>query len=526
MNSKVTDLQHALDLIQDGDTITTSGFGGGGFPEELVVALGRKYASSGKPEGITALFAAGQGDFEGRGLECLAHPGLLRRIIGAHYNTCPNLVKLILGNAIEAYNLPQGVISHLYRAIAAHTPGVITKVGLNTFVDPRLEGGKVNDKTTEDLVQLIELNGEEWLLYPSMPIDVALLRGTTGDELGNISMEEEAIFCGGLAMAQAAKNTGGKVIVQVKNLVRRETIDAQQVKIPGNLVDAVVLCSDPATYHQQTFLTSYSPVLAGHLKTSATHLARKPLTERKVIARRAAMELFPGAIVNFGIGIPDNIPSVLDEEGVIDELILTVESGPTGGVPRATEDFGVAVNPWAIIEQESQFDYYDGGGLDLAYLGLAQADRSGNVNVSRFARKLAGCGGFINISQNTRKVVFCGTFTAGGLEARVEDGKIRIVREGTFKTFIDAVAQLTFSSDYANKTRQEILYITERAVFKLTRNGLALIEIAPGVDLEKDVLSQMEFTPIISDDPRTMDSILFSDDSLGLRRRFEEAVAG
>lgn len=516
MVGKVLSVEKAVDLIRDGDTVSTTGFGSLGLAEEVLVALEKRFLETGTPRNLTVLHAAGQGDYNGIGIDHLAHEGMLKRVIGGHFGSSVKTCQMVNDGKIEAYNLPQGVICHLYRAIAANKPGEITKVGLNTYVDPRLEGGRLNSRTTKDIVQLIEINGEEWLLYLSMPINVAIIRGTTADELGNVSLEDEAVCGEGLSIAQAAKVSGGKVIVQVKNMAVAGTLDAQMVKIPGILVDAIVVSREPEKYHKQTGEIFFSPVLAGRFNAPPGSLHPIPLDERKVIARRAAMELNPGAVVNLGLGMPEKIASVSSEEGIADQVVLTVEAGLTGGIPLSGPNFGAALNPWAIIEQTSQFDFYDGGGLDIAFLGMAQVSRRGDVNVSRFGAKIAGCGGFINISQNTRKVVFCGKFVNGKTEYGIGGGELRIIRDGNSKKFIGEVEQITFSGEYACRNNQVVLYVTERAVFSLDKEGLVLREIAPGVDIERDVLGQMGFRPRVAKDLRLMDTVIFSDKPLAL----------
>ena len=418
-------------------------------------------------------------------------------------------------NKLSAYNLPQGVISHLFRDIAAGKMGVLTHVGLKTFADPRLEGGKINDisKKDIDLVKVVNIEGEERLLYKAFPINVGIIRATYADTQGNCTMEHEGALAETLAIAQAAKNSGGKVIVQVKQIVEYGSLDARLVKIPGIYVDAIVVASEEN--HRQTFGTYYNPAYSGETRVPVDSLAPLPLSERKIIARRAAMELIPDAVVNLGIGMPEGVASIAAEEG-LSGMVLTTESGTIGGIPAGGGDFGVTTNPDCVLEQPTQFDFYDGGGLDVAFLGLAQMDVHGNINVSKFGPKIAGCGGFINITQNARKVIYCGTFTAGGLKISVTDGKLNIDQEGKSKKLISELEQVTFSGAYAQEKGQPVLYITERAVFKLTPEGVELIEIAPGIDLQKDVLDQMEFKPIVKD-VKTMDQRIFRDDLMGLK---------
>jgi len=511
---KIVSGDDAIRVIRDGDTVCLDGFMGGVVPEELLSGLERRFLETGGPRNLTLVYASGIGDGKERGANRLAHEGLVKRVIAGHWGLVPKLQRLALDNKIEAYNFPQGVITHILRDSAGHAPRTITHVGLGTFVDPRMQGGKVNAVTTEDLVEVITFDGREYLAYKTLSVQVALLRGTTADMDGNITMEREALTMDALSVAMAAKNSGGFVIVQVERIAERGALNARHVKIPGMLVDCVVV-SKPEN-HWQTYGGYYNPAFSCEFKVPTASIEPLVLDERKIIARRVAFELQPNMVVNLGIGMPEGVANVANEEGIFDFLTLTAEAGTIGGIPSGGLDFGTATNMDCLVDMHFQFDFYDGGGLDLACLGLAQMDSRGNVNVSRFGPKLAGCGGFIDISQTAKKIVFAGTFTAGAAELAVEDGKLKIVKEGAFKKLVRDVEQITFSGPTAQAGSQQIYYITERCVFALTKEGVELVEIAPGIDLAKDILAQMDFKPIVRN-PRVMDERIFKPAPMGLK---------
>ena len=513
MPDKTISAMAAAALVHQGDTVTTSGFVGIGVPETLLKALSARFRETGGPLDLTLLFAAGQGDGRDRGLNHLAYEGLLSRVIGGHWGLIPKVAAMANEGKIEAYNLPQGVISQLYRDIAAGKPGTLSRVGLETFVDPRNDGGKLNDHTTRDIVELLQIRGEDFLLYETLPINVALLRGTTADTKGNVTMENEALTIDNLAQAMATKNSGGVVIVQVENVVSAGSLNPRDVVIPGPFVDAVVI-AEPGD-HMQTYSTPFSPAFTGRYRAPGETRAQMALDVRKIIARRAAFELPVNGIVNLGIGMPEGVAAVAAEEKLLDHLTLTAEPGVIGGQPASGLDFGAATNTDAVIAQNSQFDFYDGGGLDIAILGMAEVDAQGSVNVSKFGPRLAGAGGFINISQNARKVVYTGTFSSVGLDMAVDQGALILKSEGRVRKFVAQVEHTTFFGPRAARNGQPVLFVTERCVFRLVNEGLELIEIAPGIDLERDILAQMAFRPIIND-VRLMDERIFQEEPMAL----------
>ncbi len=510
---KVVSADVVANLIPDGATIATAGFVGIGFAEALAIAIEKRFISEQSPANLTLVYAAGQGDGKDRGLNHFGHDGMVKRVIGGHWGLVPKLGALACAGKIEAYNLPQGVITHLYRDIAAGKPGLLTQVGLHTFVDPRYEGGKINAQTQEDLVQLMQLGGQEYLFYKTFPIHVALLRGTTADPKGNITAEREALPLESLAIAQAVHNCGGIVIVQVERLTDRHRLHPGQITIPGILVDHVVVA--PPEHHQQTFAESYNPAYSSEIQEAPGRSA-EDLTLRSVIARRAAMELRHAAVVNLGIGMPEEVADVAFRESVLNQLTLTIEPGGIGGRPAGGLSFGAVSNAEAIIDQPAQFDFYDGGGLDQAFLGMAQMDAQGNVNVSRFGNRMAGAGGFINISQNAKEVFFLGTFGAGKQQPELQDGEIRIPAASTGIKLVKNVEHLTFNGHYALQRGQQVKYFTERCVFQLTSAGVELTEVAPGVQIDRDILPYMKFKPLISPQLCVMPIQCFRSSAMGL----------
>jgi len=508
----------AANLVRDGDTVFIGGSGGGhAVPEALIDALRDRHAQSSEPRGLTLASSVSIGDWDLTGFNKLAHPGLVRRVISGGFNNCPAFAALAIADEVEAYTLPQGVLSQLTRDIAAGRPGLLTRTGLQTFIDPRYGGGKQSKRTREDLVELIMIGGEEFLLYRSFPIDVAFIRGTSADERGNISMEDEAFFGENFSLAAAAHLHGGITIAQVQRLVADGTLGGKDVKVPAALVDYIVVAPD----QKQTYQTAYSPAYAGRVRVPDREIPPLPFDIRKVVARRAAMELFPGAVVNLGFGISNGISSVAAEEGIHRDITLTVEQGIIGGVPAGGKNAGAGVNYDMMASQPDQFDFYDGGGLDIAFLSFAQVDRHGNVNVSRYGKSINGPGGFINISQGARKVVFSGTLTTDGLSIRPDGvGGLIMDRDGSVSKWLPQVEQLTFSGKLALQSGKEVLFITDRAVFSLTNDGIILTEIASGVPLQAGVLDRIGFPVQVSSGLKRMDAWLFRDEPMGMASGF------
>lgn len=499
LDHKLCTAVQAAAMIENDKTLVSGGFIGAAVPEALLTAIEKRFLDTGSPRNLTVVYGAGQGDGQTRGINHLGHEGLIKRVIGGHFGLIPRIGKLALDNKIEAYNFPQGVICQLIRDIAAKRPGCITHIGLDTFIDPVHHGGCINDRTPPGAVERVTLGGKTWLWYKAFPIHVGLIRATVADPLGNLSMHEEAITGEALPIAQAAHNHGGIVIAQVQR-VQDQPLAPHQVNVPGVLVDHIVI-ADPE-HHPQTFGDTFNQSFFTPAKSAAIEVPSMdpmPLDQRRIIAARALDEIPEGAIVNLGIGMPEGIARVAAERGLLNHFTLTVESGPIGGMPAGGLSFGASVHPHAIIDQPAMFDFYDGQGLDYAALGAAQIDAQGNVNVSRFGSRLAGVGGFVNITQTAKRLVFCGTFTASGLKVAINDGSLQIAHEGKVQKFIPQLEQVSFSASQCLDSQRQVLYITERAVFKLTNQGLQLIELAPGIDLQNDILRHMAFKPIIED---------------------------
>ena len=517
--SKVCSAAEAVSRIPSGATVLVDGSGGGvNEPGHVLAALKTHFDQHASPSALTVVHPSGMGDGNGGGIDHLADARMVRKVIGGHWSWCRKMQDLAVTDQIEAWCLPQGVMSHLLRVVAGNGPGLISRVGLGTFVDPRIDGGRINKRATGEHVRLMTVEDEEFLFFRAFPIDVAIIRGSVADEDGNMTMDDEGLNAETLSAAQAAKNSGGIVIAQVKRLAERGSLDPRRVKVPGVLIDAVVVHEE----QRLSFATDVDPSLTGSLRIPGGHLPQLPMNARKVIARRAAQELREGDVVNLGFGMPDGVASILAEQGRGDMVTFTLEQGHIGGIPATGSDFGMVRNQQAMLDAGYQFDWYDGGGLDIAILSFAEVDQLGNVNVSKFGGRVAGIGGFVNISQGARRVVFVGTFKAGKQVQHFSSEGVRLETEGHARKFVSELEQISFSAVYAARRNQPVSYVTERCVFELGDEGLILTEIAPGIDLERDVLAQMDFRPIVSPDLRTMDPAIF--DALGIARKPAEAM--
>ncbi|MBO6359621.1 acyl CoA:acetate/3-ketoacid CoA transferase [Enterococcus casseliflavus] len=501
VDKRITAIE-AASIIQDNDTVCTVAMTLVGASESILKAIENRFDKSNSPKNLTILHSCGQSDRKD-GLQHLAHEGLVKRIIGSHWGLQPKWMNLISENKVEAYCMPQGQIAQLYSSMACGLPGKISKVGLGTFIDPRVESGKMNEltKNLEDLISVESIQGEEYLLYKNIPIDICIIRGTFCDTSGNLTDIEEAMKLEVLPAVLATKRFGGKVIAQVKHVVENNTIKPKDVVVPGVFIDHIVECDNPLEDHRQTSSTYFNPAYSGQIRIASEKINQViPLNERKFIARRAVMEAKQGDIVNLGTGIPnDMVGKICEEEKILDQLMITVESGIYGGIQEGGVDFGIGKNLTAMITHDSQMMFYNGTGVDITFMGLGEAEFSGHVNSTKMGNMCPGAGGFIDITQNAKKIVFCGTFTAKGLNVKFDNQKLTILNEGSVKKFVSKVGQISFNGDIAKGKNQEVIIVTERAVFKLEKDGLHLIEIAEGIDLQKDILDLMDFKPIIGE---------------------------
>jgi propionate CoA-transferase len=519
--SKVISTKEAANLIKDGDTLGIQGIITASTPVDLMAAVRDKYLATQSPKGITVFHVSGIGDGKEGGMNMFAHEGLIGKLICGHIGTSPKLFPLITENKFPAFIVPQGVLTQLTRAIGSKRPGVVTSVGLKTFADPRVEGCRANEAAEglseeEQVVEVLKIKDKDYLLYKSFPVNVCFIKATTADVDGNLSIEKEAVRLSSLELALATKNSGGIVIAQVERLTEAHTIKPHDVVVPGVLVDHIVLASEVGR-RQFYAIPEFHPEWCGETRLPINdQMKATELSDRKICGRRAALELKEGDLVNLGIGMPEVVAAVASEEGFASKISLTIEAGSFGGVPASGLAITASANVEAIIAHADMFIFYDGGGIDLSVLGAAEIDKQGNVNVSKFAGRTVGPGGFVNITQSTQNIVFVGTFMAGKVKQEIKDGKVNIIEDAKVSKFVDKVEQITFSGEYANDTGKNILYVTERAVFKLVPGGVELIEIAPGVDLEKDILAKMAFKPLISKQLKTMDPRIFADGVMNL----------
>ncbi len=512
--------EEAAERIRDGSTLCTIGMTLVSASESVLKGIEKRFQDTGRPKDLTLVHSCGQSDRKD-GIQHLAHEGLVKRIIGSHWGLQPRWMEMIAENRVEAYCLPQGQIAQLYRSMACGLPGKMSKVGLGTFIDPRVESGKMNERTKPlpDLVDIIEYGGEEYMFYKEIPLDTVLIRGTVCDEAGNLTTTEEAMKLEVLPAVLAAKRYGGRVIAQVRQVVQSGTINPKDVTVPGVFIDDIVVCKNPLEDHRQTSSWYFDPSYSGQARVPAGDIQPAPFNERKFIARRGTQELYKGAVINLGTGIPnDMVGKVCNEEGVSDDIMITVESGIYGGVQAGGIDFGIGQNLTAMICHHEQMDYYNGAGVDITYMGLGELDGEGNVNSTKMGPRCTGAGGFIDITQNAKKIVFLGTFTASGAKYEFRDGKLNILQEGKIRKMVRKVAQLSFNGAMARAKGQEVLIVTERAAFELCKEGVKLTELAPGIDLQTQVLDRMDFRPIISEELKMMDTSLFTEDGpFGLR---------
>ena len=514
--AKIISAKEAASLIQDKMTVGISGFGAFASPDSVLKAIQKRFVENNSPKDLTIVSGVAPGDFveDGCGLSNIRDDGIIKTIIASHLRMSPAIGRACSENRIAAYSMPLGVYGQLMAAIGGKRPGIITHVGLNTYADPRQDGCKMNDAARDEgrtIVDLLQIDGKDYLFYRAFPIDACILHASLADTDGNISLQNEPVHGDLVELALAVHNNGGIVIVEVNEIVEANSLDPRHVLLHKSIVDYVVKATD----HRNDAI-NYHPEMVGDIRGLTGEVPPLPFNYKKVIARRAAMELKKDALVNLGIGIPASVANVANEEGLASNLVLSLETGVYGGVPLDGPLFGGAVNPEAIYRSADTFNHYDGGGLDMTVLGCAEIDSTGNVNVSNFAGRCVGPGGFVNISQNSPKICFAFAFTSGKCQIEIRDGKLEIIHDGKPGKFIPKCSHITFSSQYAQDTNQEVLFITERAVFRLKDRKMVLVEIAPGVDLEKDVLDQMGFRPEISPDLKLMDERLFRPEKMML----------
>lgn len=520
--AEIINVEQAVSLIKDGCRLGVGAFATSGAADALLRGMRRSFDATGSPNNITLICPTTAGDDkdDGWGLSAIGVDGIVSKIYTSRLGKAPSIARAGSQNKIAAYILPLGVFGHLFRAQAGGKPGIVTHIGKYTFADPRNEGCRMNPKAVEEgeeIVSLIEIDGKEYLFYRVLPMDVCIIRGSFADEAGNVSLENEVLPAEAAEMAEAVHNSGGTVIVQVGKLAKKGELDPTKVRIPSVLVDFIVV-ADPEDHPFSYADDTYQPQMLQQFRIPLASVPPMKMGVRKMVARRGAMELKKGMLVNLGLGISDGVSIVASEEGLSDDIALTVETGIFGGVPLAGPRMGMGVNADARLSLADTFDLYDGGVLDACFLSFAEVDKEGNVNVSKFGGRVVGPGGFVNISQNTNIINFMATFNAGkDMEFECDDGKLKIVKDGTISKFKEKVEQITFSGRYAIESGQQVRYITERAVFVLTDKGLMLSEIAPGVDLEKDVLAHMDFRPIIAEDLKLMDPRIFRDEKMGLQ---------
>lgn len=509
----------AAEMIRDNSTIATIGMTLVSASESILKAIENRFLTEHTPVGLTLVHSCGQSDRD-RGIQHFAHEGMLKKIIGGHWGLQPRMMELIAENKIEAYCIPQGQFAQLYRSMAGGEPGKITKVGLGTFVDPRIEGGKMNERTRQapDISEILTINGEEYMCYKPIPLDYVIIRGTYVDEDGNLTTDEEAMQLEVFPAVMACRKFGGKVIAQAKYKVKNGQLHCKKVTVPGVFIDAVVMCDDPEQDHRQTHSFAFDPAYCGDIKTPVSQSDVLPLTIRKLIGRRAVMELAQDDVLNVGTGIPnDVVGAIIAEEGIGQEVTVTVESGIYGGIPLGGVDFGIAKNNFALVRHDDQFDYYNGAGVDVTFMGAGQLDADGNVNATKLGKMPTGAGGFIDITTNAKHVVFCSTFTGKGLKCSFDGGKLRIDQEGSLIKMVKNVTQISYNGKIARKKHQKMHYVTERAVFELGQDGVVLTEVAPGIDLQTQVLDLMEFKPMISPHLKEMNPKLFCEEPFGLK---------